>query len=194
MYNRKKEIIKSCIYTFFILAIAVVSTYYIYYKFQDDRSVDATSESLDVTYHESTGDRVGIYKVTPVTDSVGLSSKSYNISIKNNLTESVPYSIKLVDDLEKIVDDNCEDNLIPKSEIRVSAKVKKKDNVIYTLDEIKDGVLLDSEIEALEEINISIRLWIKHDSNLPSGARMHYHGILQVAEGNDIIDLRRVGD
>jgi len=194
MYNRKKEIIKSCVYTFFILALAVVSTYYIYYKFQDDRSVDAISESLDVTFHESTGDRVGIYKVTPVTDSVGLSSKSYNITIKNNLTENVPFSIKLVDDLEKIVDDNCEENLIPKSDIRVSVKVKKKDSVIYTLDEIEDGILLDDEIGALEEDNISIRFWIKHDSTLPSGSRMHYHGILQVSEGNNIIGLRKTGD
>lgn len=194
MYNRKKEIIKSCVYTFFILAIAVVSTYYIYNKFQGVRSVDVTSESIDVTFHESTGDKVGIYKVTPVTDSVGLSSKSYNISIKNNLTEKVPYSIKIIDDLETIVEDNCEEKLIPKSDIRVSVKVKKKENVIYTLSEIEDGILLDNEVEALDEDDISIRFWVKHDSSLPSGARMHYHGILQVAEGNNIIDLKRIGD
>ena len=178
MYNRKKEIIKSCVYTFFILAIAVVSTYYIYNKFQGVRSVDVTSESIDVTFHESTGDKVGIYKVTPVTDSVGLSSKSYNISIKNNLTEKVPYSIKVIDDLETIVED----------------KDKKLYLYSYTLSEIEDGILLDSEVEALDEDDISIRFWVKHDSSLPSGARMHYHGILQVAEGNNIIDLKKIGD
>ena len=194
MYNRKKEIIKSSVYTFFILALAVVSTYFIYNKFQGVRSVDVTSESIDVTFHESTGDKVGIYKVTPVTDSVGLSSKSYNISIKNNLTEKVPYSIKIIDDLEKIVEDGCEDKIIPKSEIRVSVKVKKKESVIYTLSEVEEGILLDDYVDALDEDDISIRLWIKHDSTLPSGSRMHYHGILQVAEGNNIIDLRKIGD
>ena len=194
MYNRKKEIIKSCVYTFFILGLAVVSTYFIYNKFQGVRSVDVTSESIDVTFHETTGDKVGLYKVTPVTDSVGMSSKSYNISIKNNLTENVSYSIKLVDDLEKIVEDGCEDKLIPKSDIRVSVKVKKKENVIYTLNDIENGILLDDEVLALDEANISIRLWVRHDSTLPNGSRMHYHGILQVAEGNNIIDLRRIDD
>lgn len=194
MYNRKKEIIKSCIYTFFILALAVVSTYYIYNKFQGVRSVDVTSDSIDVTFHESTGDKVGIYKVTPVTDSVGLSSKSYNISIKNNLTEKVPYSIKIVDDLEKIVEDNCEDKLIPKSDIRVSVKVKKKENTIYTLSEIEKGILLSDEVDALANEDISIRFWVKHDSTLVSGSRMHYHGILQVSEGNNVIDLKKSGE
>lgn len=189
MYNRKKEIIKSCVYTFFILALAVVSTYYIYYKFQNVRNLDITSESLDVTYHESSGDKISLYKVTPVTDSVGLSSKSYNISIKNNLTEKVSYSIKIVDDLEKIIEDGCEDNLIPKSDIRVSIKVNKKDNVIYTLDEVEKGILIDDDIEALENLDISVRLWIKQDSSVPNGAKMHYHGILQVIEGDKVIGL-----
>ena len=189
MYNRKKEIIKSCVYTFFILAIAVVSTYYIYYKFQNVRNLDITSESLDVTYHESSGDKIGIYKVTPVTDSVGLSSKSYNVTIKNNLTEKVPYSIKIVDDLEKIVEDGCEDNLIPKSDIRVSIRVNKNENEIYTLDEIEKGILIDDEINALETLDISVRLWIKHDSSVPNGSKMHYHGILQVIEEDKVIGL-----
>ena len=191
MYNRKKEIIKSCVYTFFILALAVVSTYYIYYKFQNVRNLDITSESLDVTYHEASGDKVGIYKVTPVTDSVGLSSKSYNVSIKNNLTEKVSYSIKIVDDLEKIVEDGCEDNLIPKSDIRVSVKVNKGDNEIYTLDEIEKGILIDDEIDALENLDISVRLWIKQDSSVPNGSKMHYHGILQVIEDSKVIGLSK---
>ena len=80
MYSeiRKREIIKNTIFIIFILILAVIPTHYIYYKFQGNRNIDFSSESLDVVYHESTGDKLTISKVTPVTDSVGLSSsKAY---------------------------------------------------------------------------------------------------------------------
>ena len=186
-YNRKKELIKNIIYTIIILSITIISTHYIYYKFQGDREVDFNSESLDIVYHETTGDKLTISKVTPVTDSVGLSSKSYMISIKNNLTEKVDYKIKVIDDLEKIVEDECEEKIIPKEDIRISVKVKKNISKIYNLSDLEDGILLDDEINALENINISIRLWIKQDSKLPSGSKMHYHGKIQVIENNDLI-------
>lgn len=190
-YKRKKELIKNVVYIFIILTIAIVSTYYIYYKFQGDRVVDFNSESLDVTYHETAGDKLTISRVTPVTDSVGLSSKSYMISIKNNLTEKVGYKIKIVDDLEKIVDDQCEEELIPKEDIRISVKVNKKLNKIYNLSELEEGILLDDIIDALGENNISIRLWIRQDSTMPVGSHMHYHGIVQVIEENDSLAINK---
>ena len=49
-YNRRKEIIKNGVYIIFILLIAIISTYYIYNKFQVDNNIDFNSDSLDVTY------------------------------------------------------------------------------------------------------------------------------------------------
>ena len=185
-YNRKKEIIKNSIYIFFILSLAVISTFYIYNKFQGNRDIDFNSESLDVTYHESTGDKLTLTKITPVTDSVGLSSKAYLITIKNNLTEKVDYKLRVIDDIEKVLEDNCEEISIPKDDIRISIKVNKT-NKIYTLSELIDNDLLDDTIDALETKNISIRLWIKQDSTLPRGANLHYHGIMQIVEENNSI-------
>lgn len=189
--NRRREIIKNTIYIFFILLLACLSTYYIYNKFQGDRNIDFNSDSLDVTYHEKTGDKISITKVTPVTDSVGLSSKAYLISIKNNLTESVQYKLKIVDDLEKQIEDSCEDYSIDKEDIRVSIKVNKKNNKIYNLDELKDGILLEDKIDALATNSIAIRLWVRQDSNLPSGSIMHYHGIMQIIEDDNSIAVNR---
>lgn len=182
MYNRKKEIIQNIIYVAFILLIAVVSTNYIYYKFQKNHDIDVSSESLDITYHETTGNKIAIKKVTPVTDSVGLSSKSYSISIKNNLTEDVSYVVKLSDDLEAVKEDECGDFLISKDDIRVSVKLNKNDNQIYDLNTLENGVLLYSNINALDTDEISIRLWVKQDSVLPLGTLMHYHGKVEVIE------------
>lgn len=180
-YNRKKEIIKNVIYVGFILLLAVISTYYIYHKFEDKRSVDVNSDSLDITFHESTGEKVSILKVTPVTDSVGLTSKSYNITIKNNLTEKVDYKVLLLDDLEEYVSDMCEERQIPSEDIRVSVK-SRGDNKITSLNEIENHLLVEDTIEALEKVEVSVRLWVKKESIIPMGSDMHYHGKLKVTE------------
>lgn len=187
-YNRRKEMIKNTVYITFILLLAVVSTYIIYNKFQKTRSVDFNSDSLDVTYHESTGDKITISKVTPVTDSVGLSSKAYSLSVNNNLTERVHYKIKIMDNKEE--NDNYEeDSLIPKDDIRVSIKVNKEDTEIFNLSELEDDTLLDTEVVALGKDNISIRVWIKQDSKLPSGSDMYYNGIIKLVEEKEPLEV-----
>lgn len=188
MYNRKKEFMKNVIFIFFILLIAVVSTYTIYHKFQAVRSIDFNSESLDVTYHEKTGDKLSLSKVVPVTDSVGLSSSAYLITIKNNLTEKVFYRIQILDDLEALLGID-EENIIPKEEIRISIKAGKNSNKIYTLDELEDGILLEEELNALETKSLSIRIWIRQDTTLPYGATMYYRGIMQVVEEDNSVAI-----
>ena len=188
-YNRKKELVKTGIYVFFILGLAVFSTYYIYNKFQGDRNIDFNSESLDVTYHESTGDKLTLNKVTPVTDSVGLSSKAYLITIKNNLTEKVDYRLKVIDDIEEIAKENNQEGLIPKDDIRISIKVNRNTK-IFSLNELDDNVLLVDTMDALEVKNIAIRIWIKQDSTLPRGSNMYYHGIMQIVEENNSVAVK----
>ena len=183
-YNRKREIIKNTIYITFILLLAIISTYFIYNKFQENRNIDFNSESLDVTYHEASGDKIEIKKITPVTDSVGLSSKSYSVTLKNNLTERVAYTIKIVDDT-KLNKKHLAEDLIPKEDIRISVKVNKGDKEIYNLNELED------EIDALKTNDISIRVFIKHDSKLPMGSKMYYHGIIQVIEENSSIAINK---
>ena len=190
-YNPKKEVMKNIIYIGIILLIAIISTYKIYYKFQDDRNVNFNSDSFVITFHEKTGDKVNITKVTPVTDSVGLSSTSYSFSIKNNLTEKAHFEVRLVDDLESVTDDNCIDKLISKENIKVSIKNGKKDNKIYNLNELEDGVLLSDKISALEEREISVRVWVDKNSSLPIGSDMHYHGTIKVLEDNGSVAMNK---
>ena len=188
-YNRKNEIIKNTIYITFILLLAVISTYFIYNKFQKNRSIDFNSDSLDVTYHEASGDKISIKRITPVTDSVGLSSKAYTITVKNNLTETVQYEVKILDDEEE----NSlyeEELLIPPENIRISVKVNREETEIYNLDELEE-VLLDREIEALGTDNISIRIWIKQDTKLPVGSEMYYNGLIQLVENNKSVAINK---
>ena len=184
----KREIIKNLMIVSIILLIAVLSTYHIYYKFQNDRDVDVESESLTVVFHDA--DQLDITKVTPVTDSVGLSSNSYSFDITNNLTVGVPYQVKIVPDTEQIEADGCSEILIPEEDIRISVKVGKSDNKIYNLSDLEDGILLMDEVGALKTENVSVRVWINKDSTLLAGSKMHYHGMIQVIENEDILAIK----
>ena len=186
----KKELMKSGIIVAIILLIAVLSTYHIYYKFQNDRDVDFNSESLTVVFHDTMGDKIQIKKVTPVTDSVGLSSTNYSFDIHNNLTVGVPYQVKIIPDYEQVELDGCEENLIPEEDIRISVKVGRGDNQIYNLSELEEGILLTDEVGALKTEAVSIRIWIDKDSSLPAGSKMHYHGVIQVVENENIVAIK----
>ncbi len=190
-YNYRKERLKSALIICFILAIAIFATHHIYYKFQNERNTDYSSESLDITFHEETGDKVTLTRVTPVTDAVGLSSQSYTFTIKNNMTIPVDYTIKLVDDLEMVFEDNCGEIEMPKDIIRVAIKSEEKTE-IYTLSELEDGVLETDKIKPLDEEEYTIRVWTTQNTTLQAGSTRHYHGKIQIVEDeNQIAILNR---
>ena len=179
---RRREMIKNVVYISLILLIAVVSTYLIYDKFVEERKINSSSEMLEVTYRDNSGDKIAITKVTPLTDSVGLSTTNYGLTLSNNLTEKVNYIIKVKDDVETTLEDECEEYQISKDDIRISVKAGKKETEIYTLSELIDGILIEDSIKALEKEEVSIRIWVSQNSTLPLGSNIHYHGILEVED------------
>ena len=104
---RKKMLIKNIIFMSVIIGLALVSTYKIYDKFQDERDKISNSSSLEVTFHDKAGEKVAITKITPVTDSVGLSSRTYRFTIKNNTATKVKYAVKIVQDNKLYKKDKC---------------------------------------------------------------------------------------
>lgn len=189
-YNRKKYILKNVIIITFILLVAIIATHNIYYKFTKERDVDYSSESLDIVFHDVAGANVDITKPTLVNDAIGLSSKAYTLTIKNNLTEPVKYQLKLVDNAEKIILDDCAELQIPKEIIRVSVKEDSSKNNIYTLSELIDNDLDLGEIDALAEKNYSIRIWVTNTSEANISKNLHYHGIIQVIENEADLAVR----
>lgn len=183
-YNYKKEMIRNVLMMGLILFIAIFFTYNIYYKFNDKNNVDFSSASLDINFHEENGEELDITKITPVTDSVGLSSPGHTITITNNLTEPVDYKIKLVDNEKKLQELDSEMKPIPKDEIRVSIKKSGVQTEVYTLTELEDNVLLETTASPLEETRYTIRIWVTNESSLPIGSSNYYHGLIQIEENN----------
>lgn len=184
-FKRKRELIKNVVLMTMILSIAIISTYYIYNKFDNSEVVDYTSESLDITYKEEAGDKISITTVSPVTDSVGLSSKAHTVTIKNNLTEKVNYKIRINDDVKTMIEDDCTEYQIPKQDIRVSVRDASGNNAIYTLSDLENNILVSHKIDVLKEEKYTIRLWVSSESSLPMGSDIHYHGIIEVVEESE---------
>ena len=184
-----KFLIKSILQIEFVLLVAVVSTYYIYNKYTGNKEIDFSSKSLDISYHDKQEDKISITKAPPVTDSVGLSSNSYVFTINNNLTESVNYKVKILDDIEKIISDKCDEKQIPKNDLKISVKEGNNSNVIYHMSDLDDKVLLDTHIDALDKVTITIRVWVDKDSEIPNDS--HYHGIIQIVEEDNSVAMNR---
>ncbi len=180
---RKKEILVLIL----ILLFAVLATRFIYYRYKDTVNVDYNSEDLDITFHEESGAEVNLLKATPVTDSVGLSSKAYKFTIKNTTNSSIRYSIKLGENKEKQKNDECSSYQIPRNMIKFSIHKKDEKNKIYTISDLIDGEILSRIIKANQQEEYTMRFWIDNDSNISTSAKLHYHGIIEVLnEGVEI--------
>ncbi len=184
-YNRKKYIIKNVVIITFILLIAIIATRSIYYKYSEARNVEYSSDSLEIVFHDKEGAEVNLIDPSPVTDAIGLSSKAYTLTIKNNLVEPVTYQLVLMDNLEKIIDDYCENNQVPKELLRVSVKEGSNKNNVYNVIDLESRVLIIDTIKALEEKDYSIRIWLANNTGVSLANNLHYHGIIKVLEIKD---------
>ncbi len=180
---RKKEILIIVI----ILTFALVATYNIYYKFSDKESTDYNTDTLDVTFHEKNGDQINITRHTPVTDSVGLSSKAYTFTIKNNTNKSIKYSININDNDELYKSDKCNKYKIPKNIIKLSIHNDREKNNIYNLSDLINGNVINRIIKANREENYTVRFWISNKSTQNTGTKMHYHGIIKVEDEGALV-------
>ena len=169
IYTRKQEFV----IIGFILALCLVSTYFIYNKFSDERKIDYNSENLEVIFNDKTGDKITLKKITPLNDSVGLSTKAHNFELNNNLTEKVNVQIKLEDDLEIIDKEKC------------------NESDIYRLSELDDGIILEDELDPIAHNTYAIRLWVDKDTALPAGSNFHYHGIIKIIEEDSLVSINR---
>ena len=172
---RKKEILAITI----IVLFGLISTYKIYYKFKDSRNVKYNTSTIDVIFHEKTGDQVNLLKITPVTDSVGLSSTAYTFTIQNNTNHNIRYSINVLDNKEKVIKDDCLEYQIPHNIIKFSINKEKEKQNFYMLSDLVNGRVLTRIIKANKKEEYTMRFWIT-SNNLQSGSKLHYHGIIKV--------------
>ena len=165
-----------------ILLFAVIATRFIYDKFSKENDQVTPVENLEVTFHEKEKDKVSITKVNPLTDALGLSSKAYTISVKNNSDLNLKYVIKILDDKEEYDLDGCSSTKLPIESIKLGYHKNNEHNNIVLLNELENGILATDIIEPGKKDDYTIRLWIDKDTNLNLDKDGHYHGLIKVEE------------
>ena len=189
MSSYKKSLIKNLLYVSLIVLIACLATYKIYDKFHTERSTNYTtsSKALDIAFDAETGNKILLEDINPLPDNLGLSTNPYTFTIENNLTESANVIIKIEDNNKKM--DKVKDKLIPKEYIKISVKTKGHDTDIYTLNELEDGILLHSKIDALSKEKYTVRIWVSSDIDT-TNTDLYYYGKISILENNKLLARR----
>ncbi len=177
----QKQRLKSAIIIAFLLSFALISTYFIYDNLKGASDEKINSSHLEVTFHGKENNKISLLQFHPVSDSIGLSSRAYTFTVKNQTNYHVSYKIELVDDLEKQATCGCSDNLIPKELLKLSVRKDHQVADAVLLSEFENNILRIDSLEANKEENYTIRIWsVNSNFVLPSTA--HYHGIIRVSE------------
>ena len=120
-------------------------------------------------------------RFTPVTDAVGLSSQNYNFTVKNGTDTVVKYKIVLDDNIEKILEDGCSEEQIPKELIKVSLRKDHQTPEAYILSEYPNNVLFEDTLDPYSEEEYAIRVW-SVNTDFIVDRNSHFHGIIKVIE------------
>lgn len=174
---QREFIIKNVLFILVILFFACLSIRFIYDRFKDTRDEILSSESLEVAFHNKNGNQVSLTKINPVSDAVGLSSKAYTFTVKNNTNKKVHYIVRLKEEKSK----NGGSEVIPLNIIKTGIHSEDEVSSIYNLDDLDHGIITDRYIGPMKEVHYTIRFWISQHS-LAIDGDFQFHGLLEVEE------------
>ena len=183
MYQKyyRKHMIKSTVIIILLFTLAIISTYLIYQNFKEKRERDIDTGKMEVIFHSKEGNKINLTKFTPVSDAVGLSSNSYDFTVKNGTKSKVSYKIILEKNINKIEKDNCVSNTIPNELLKLSLRVDHQAPKAMILNEYQNNVLYEDTLEPSSEEDYSIRLWAIN-SDFVIDRNSHFHAVIKVIE------------
>jgi len=111
---------------------------------------------LSVTI-ENEANEIVLTDVYPVDDEEGITYTPYTFTVKNNGTESISYSVKIIDDNEKY--STCNDcKILPADGIRYQLAKTSSSTVVANLSETR--VIDNNTLGPNESCDYELRLWI----------------------------------
>lgn len=177
---------KMTIISIFIVTIVMISSAFAIFS-SVQRSNDYNTLTVGVLKvdfekgNSNLGNVINLNGAFPSADEEGLKTEPYSFSIVNSGTLNAKYNVKIVDDLDMIETDMCNDKLLSKGYVKISIN-NEPPFILQTKDSngfiVKDGVL-----RAGESKNFSIRIWIDQNAGNDSLGK-HYHGKIVVESEN----------
>lgn len=176
--------LKITIVSIFVVTIVMISSAFaIFSSVQKSEKYNTlTVGTLKVDFidtEDGMGNIINLNGAYPISDSKGQEEDPYSFKITNSGTLAASYKIKILDDTDMINEDNCQNNLLDKSKIRVS--INKGEAFTLSDAEASGFTVEQGTLEASDVKNYEIRIWIKEDSGNEVLGK-HYHGKI-VVEG-----------
>ena len=176
--------LKITIVSIFVVTIVMISSAFaIFSSVQKSEKYNTlTVGTLKVDFidtEDGMGNIINLNGAYPISDAKGQEEDPYSFKITNSGTLAASYKIKILDDTDMINEDNCQDNLLDKSKIRVS--INKGEAFTLSDTEANEFTVEQGTLEASDVKNYEIRIWIKEDSGNEVLGK-HYHGKI-VVEG-----------
>lgn len=176
--------LKITIVSIFVVTIVMISSAFaIFSSVQKSEKYNTlTVGTLKVDFidtEDGMGNIINLNGAYPISDAKGQEEDPYSFKITNSGTLAASYKIKILDDTDMINEDNCQNNLLDKSKIRVS--INKGEAFTLSDAEASGFTVEKGTLEASDVKNYEIRIWIKEDSGNEVLGK-HYHGKI-VVEG-----------
>lgn len=176
--------IKWIIFSIFLVLMLMISTAYAIFsttvKSENYNTITVGTLKIDFSENKD-GNVINLNGVYPESDEEGAKEKPYTFTITNAGTLDASYKIRIVNDTDMIEKDDCQNNLLDFSDIKV--KVGNDNSFLLSDKDSNDYVVAEGVIASQSQANYDIRMWIKENaSNNVLGK--HYHGKIIVDSVN----------
>lgn len=168
---------------FFVIMIMISTAYAIFTATEKSKNYNTlTVGTLQIDFSENEdGNVINLNGAYPETDEEGEKESPYEFVITNTGTLDASYKIRIINDTEMIEKDNCQDNLLDFSDIKV--KIGNEEPFLLSDKLPNEFIIKEGVIAANSTASYSIRMWIKEDaSNNVLGK--HYHGKIVIDSVN----------
>ena len=177
---------KFTILSIFVVTIVMISSAYaIFSTVQKQESYNTlTVGTLKIDFDATSTDMGNIINLNgayPTNDEEGQKTNPYSFRITNSGTLAAAYKVKIIDDQDMINEDKCQDNLLPKANIKVS--INGGTPFLLNSVESNEYVINSDTLNPSGNKNFAIRIWIDENSGNEVLGK-HYHGKIVVESAN----------
>ncbi len=177
---------KFTILSIFVVTIVMISSAYaIFSTVQKQESYNTlTVGTLKIDFDATSTDMGNIINLNgayPTSDTEGQKTNPYSFRITNSGTLAAAYKVKIIDDQDMINEDKCQDNLLPKANIKVS--INGGTPFLLNSVESNEYVINSDTLNPSGNKNFAIRIWIDENSGNEVLGK-HYHGKIVVESAN----------
>lgn len=175
--ERDNRVLFSIVIIIFTLCVIAGVSYAIFnYSKAGTKPNKLTTGTLILVLDDSMGSALSIKNAMPTADRLGSEQTPYQFTLENTGSLNSNYRITLVDDMDTINKDGCQNKLLSRNQIRYMLTKNNSNGSIDYLSNATNQVIDMGNIASLTKNTYQLRMWI--DSSITNPADIngkHFH-------------------